>query len=87
MKGIVDKVSAGVMLASNIGILLVVFLVRDGGHSFWLIPLCLCSMGAVFSGSAFGNRQSFIPKRASQVLFWFASAAAVTAVFLGLSDI
>lgn len=86
-KDIIDKASVGIMLASNIGILLVVFLSRDGGQSFWLIPLCLCSIAAVFSGSAFGSRQSLIPERASRTLFWLSSAAVVAAVFLGLSGI
>lgn len=84
-KDMTDKVSAAVVLASSIAIALILLYVPDGRHSFWLIPLCLFSTTAFFSRSAYGSRQSALPKHASQAFFWLSLfAAMVTGIVAAL---
>jgi len=84
MKGVVEKVSVGVVLASNIAILAILFCVPNGRQSFWLLPLGLYSITAILADSAFGSRQSVIPRPASQVLFWLSLLAAVVTTIMAM---
>jgi uncharacterized membrane protein YfcA len=70
MKGVIEKASIGVVLASSIAGILVIIFAHDGRHSFWLIPLGCCSMTAIFADGAYGNRQPFLPRYTLRALFW-----------------